>query len=277
MDLGYLHPIIVHFVIALGIIGLVLRLVSLTGFLPWTRPAASALLVMAAVAGVLAVMSGSAAHGPVERMPGAGSAVHDHEEAGEWARNVLLLLGLIEVVGFVLRKKERVAKIALYASGVVSLVAGVTIFRAGDLGGDLVYEHAGGVGIRSGEPADVQRLLVAGLYNQAKAAREAGHRDEAQRLTEELVRQVPGDPGVAFLSIESTLKDKQDPQGALAALRALTVPADNPRFAIQAGLLTSEAFAAAGQRDSALAVLKDLQARYPRAQRFISDAIAKLP
>jgi hypothetical protein len=28
------------------------------------------------------------AHGPVERIPGARQAVGDHEEAGEWARNV---------------------------------------------------------------------------------------------------------------------------------------------------------------------------------------------
>lgn len=208
MDLAPYHPIIIHFVIALGVIGIALRLVSLTGLLPWTRPAASALLVMAAAAGVLAVMSGSAAHGPVERIPGAGQAVHEHEEAGEWARNVLLLLGLVEVIAFALRKNEKAAKILLYASAAVCLVAGATIYRAGDLGGDLVYEYAGGVGIRSGEPEDVHRLLVAGLYNQARAAREAGRRDEAQRLTEELARQVPDDPGVQFLSIESTLKDK---------------------------------------------------------------------
>jgi uncharacterized membrane protein len=276
MDLAPFHPQIVHFVVALGLVGVGFRLVSLSGKLEWTKAAATALLILAGLASIAAVMSGTAAHGPVERIPGAGPAVHEHEEAGEWARNLLLLVALIEVAGLVLRKKPKAALIALYASALAGLVAGAAIYRAGDLGGDLVYDYAGGVGIRSGEPEDVHRLLVAGLYHQAKAARAAGHPDEAQRLTGELVRQVPNDPSVTMLSIESLLRDRQDPQAALAALAALSVPEDNPRVAIQKGMLQSEALAAAGQKDSARAVLEELQKRFPRAQRFVAEALEKL-
>jgi uncharacterized membrane protein len=277
MDLAPYHPIIVHFVIALGVIGVAFRLVSLTGYLPWTRPAATALLLMAAVAAVLAVLSGSAAHGPVERIPGVGEAVHEHEEAGEWARNLLLVLGVIELARLGFLKNEKVARVLLYASGVAGLAVGAAIYRAGDLGGDLVYEYAGGVGLRSGDPEDVQRLLVAGLYSQARAARAAGHPEEAQRLIVELVHQMPNDPAVSLLAVESLLKDRQDPQAALSALAQLQLPEDNPRLAIQKGLMTGQALAASGKRDSALAVLKDLGARFPRAQRLVDDAIAKLP
>jgi len=276
MDLAPFHPQIVHFVVALGIVGVGFRLVSLSGKLEWTKAAATALFILAGLASIAAVMSGTAAHGPVEQIPGAGPAVHEHEEAGEWARNLLLLVALIEVAGLVLRKKPKAAQIGLYASALAGLVAGAAIYRAGDLGGDLVYDYAGGVGIRSGEPEDVHRLLVTGLYQQAKAARAAGHPDEAQRLTGELVRQVPNDPSVTMLSIESLLRDQQDPQAALAALAALSVPEDNPRVAIQKGMLQSEALAAAGQKDSARAVLVELQKRFPRAQRFVAEALEKL-
>jgi uncharacterized membrane protein len=276
MDLAPFHPQIVHFVIALGLVGVALRLVSLTGKLPWTRPAAATLLILAGLASLTAVMSGTAAHGPVERIPGAGPAVHEHEEAGEWARNVLLFVAAIEIAAVALAKKEQIVRGLMYLSAVAGLVACATIYRAGDLGGQLVYSYAGGVGIRSGEPEDVHRLLVAGLYQQARAAREAGRRDEAQRLIEELVRQVPGDPGVTLLSIESMIRDRQDPQAALAALAALAVPEDSPRLAIQKGLMQSEALAAAGQKDSARAVLEDLQQRFPRAQRFVTEALDRL-
>ena len=276
MDLAPFHPQIVHFVVALGIVGVALRLVSLTGRFEWTRPAATTLLVLAGLASIVAVMSGTAAHGPVERIPGAGPAVHEHEEAGELVRNVLLLVAAIEILALVLRKKATVARGLLYLSVVAGVGACYLIYRAGDLGGDLVYSYAGGVGIRSGEPQDVQRLLIAGLYQQAKAARAAGRRDEAQRLTEELVRQAPTDPSVTLLSIESMITDRQDPRAALAALAALTVPEDNPRFAIQKGLMQSEALAAAGRKDSARAVLEDLQKRFPRAQRSVAEALAKL-
>ena len=43
----------------------------------------------------------------------------------------------------------------------------------------LVYAYAGGVGIRSGDPADVERLLLAGLYNEAQAERKAGRLNES--------------------------------------------------------------------------------------------------
>jgi uncharacterized membrane protein len=276
MDLAPFHPQIVHFVVALGLVGVGFRLVSLSGKLEWTRAAATTLLILAGLASIAAVMSGTAAHGPVERIPGAGPAVHEHEEAGELARNILLALAAIEIAALVLRKNEKVTRGLLYLSAVVGLGACYTIYRAGDLGGDLVYEYAGGVGIRSGEPEDVQRLLVAGLYQQAKAARAAGHPDEAQRLTEELVRQVPNDPSVTLLSIESLIRDRQDPQAALAALAALSVPEGNPRVAIQKGMLQSEALAAAGQKDSARTVLEELQKRFPRAQRFVAEALEKL-
>src|SRR5437667_9796251 len=94
--LGAYHPIIVHFAIALLVLGVIFRWISLTGRAPFTGPAAATCLILGAVAAALAVHSGLDAHGPVERIPGARQAVMDHEDAGLWARNVFPVVALLE-------------------------------------------------------------------------------------------------------------------------------------------------------------------------------------
>lgn len=274
-SLASLHPITVHFVVALGIVGVIFRLVSLTGKLSWTGPAAAALLISTAVASVFAVNSGTKAHGPAERIPGVREAVQEHEEAGEWARNVFLLVGALELGALALRKRTRFARGFTVASGMAGIVAGMALYKAADLGGHLVYSYAGGVGTRSGDTTDVRRLLVAGLYHQARTAREAGQLDESARLIDELTKQTPDDPTVRLLSAESRLKDRKDPTGALAAIAAIQVAPEDRGLSIRKGMLASDAWVAAGQKDSARAVLTDLQQRFPQA-RFVTEALKKL-
>jgi len=276
-DIGAFHPQIIHFVIVLGIVGVILRLISFTPFFTWSREAAMPFLIAAAVAGFAATKSGDDAHSLPERIPGAREAVHEHEESGELARNVLLAIALLEVASFALRKKnERVARGLLMASGVAGLFAFYAIYEAGEHGGEVVYQYAGGVGTRSGEAGDVQNLLVAGLYNQARIAREAGRLDEAGRLTEELARQRPDDANVQFLLVESQLKDRKDAAGALAAVAALPGDPENPFFAMRRGLLMSDAYVALGYPDSARMVLTTLAERFPES-RTIKGALEKLP
>ena len=69
-----------------------------------------------------------------------------------------------------MRRSEK-RRYVLVASTVVGLVGIVSVYQAGAHGGDLVYKYAGGIGIRSGDPADVERLLVTGLYQQAQLDR----------------------------------------------------------------------------------------------------------
>lgn len=269
-ELGSLHPQIVHFVIALGVVGVLLRLLSLTRWASWSSPAATALILVAAGASVLAVKSGDDAHGPAERIPGARAVVHDHEEKGEWSRNLLLAVAALELLGLALRKRPRPHRVALVASGLVGMAALVSLYRTGKVGGDIVYSYAGGVGMRPADSGAVQRLLIAGLYHNARVARDAGRKDDAARLTDELARQVPGDPAVALLHANSLLHDRADPTGARAALAAIAVPADNPRLVTQHGALMVETLAALGQPDSAKALLGSLLERYPES-RALAD------
>ncbi len=79
-----------------------------------------------------------------------------------------------------------------------------------------------------------------------------------------------------FLVVESKLRDRNDPQGALADLRMMQVAEDDPRLAPRKGLLTSQAYVAAGHPDSAKAVLTEVARRFPN-NRGVQDALAKLP
>ena len=73
--MAYYHPQFVHFTIALLVVGVVFRIISLIGRPAFVSPAAVSLLLAGTLAAALAVQSGVAAHGPVERIPGARQAV----------------------------------------------------------------------------------------------------------------------------------------------------------------------------------------------------------
>lgn len=274
-NIGVFHPQIVHFIIVLGLVGVGARILSLTGRFPWMRQAAAALLIMAGLAGIAAVKSGTDAHGPVERIPGIRDAVVEHEEAGERARTAFLLIAGIELIALGATRREQLQKVLYGVSALAGLVGAFLVYEAGEHGGELVYAYAGGPGLRSGDSTDVRRLLVAGLYSQAVRDREAGRGDDAARLIEELARRMPGDQTVAFLAVESRIKDRADAAGALAELEAMSVPADNPRLAIRKGTLMADALNALGMRDSALATLRGLAAQFPES-RGVQDALKRM-
>jgi len=262
-NIATLHPQIVHFVIALFFVGLGIRIVSWFLWPTWTRPAGAALLMLSALASVGAVQSGKDAHGPVERIPGARDIVVHHEEKGEQARNWMLGIAALELIALAFASKATIQRGVHVVSGLAGLYVGFVLYEASEHGGEIVYEYGGGPGLRSGDTTDIRRLLIAGLYNQAQRDREAGRSEEAARLTDELVRRMPGDVSVSFLGIESRIKDRKDPQGALTELALVTVPDDTPRLVIRHALLTAEALNAAGMGDSAKAVLAVLKQKFP--------------
>lgn len=260
-----LHPLVVHFTIALAIVGVLFRLVSLLGKPAFLGPAAATLIILAAIASVVSVQSGTAAHGPVERVPGARAAVQEHEEWGERAEYALVLLGIVELIGLALFKLPS-AKTVRLVSAVVGLVAVGCVFAAADHGGDLVYSYAGGVGIRSGDPKDVERLLLAGYYQQAMADRKAGRGDSAAALVSEAARRFSSDPSVQMLSAESMLVDQKDPRRALEALAAINVPDDNRILRVQRANLQADAHVAAGEPNQAIAALEAIVKDFPNPQ-----------
>jgi uncharacterized membrane protein len=261
-SLGVYHPQIVHFAIVLLVTGVVFRLVSLSGKLAFTGPSALALILAGTVAAILATKSGTEAHGPVERIPGVRAAVQEHEEWGERTRTVFLIIAAFEIGAFVIRRQPW-QKVLLVGSGAIGLFGIYAIYETGEHGGSLVYSYAGGVGIRSGEPDDVGRLLLAGLYNQAMLDRREGRHEEAAGLIDELGRRFGDDPTIALLAIESRLVDRNDPAGTLEALRAWTPPVGNRMVRFRTGFLEADAWEASGLPDSARAALDALLAEFP--------------
>jgi len=279
VSLASLHPQIVHFVIALLFCGVVFRWLSLVGRgrLAFTGPAAAVLLLVGTAAAVLAVRSGLAAHGPVERVPGARAAVQDHEAWGTRTRNIFLAVALLEIVALAVRRSPyaKYQRTVLVASGLAGLGGAYALYQAGDKGGDLVYGYAGGVGIRSGDPADIGHLLMAGLYHQAMAERRAGKATAAAQLIGELAQRYPDDTAVRLLTVESLIVDRHDGKAALAALKWFPATPDSRFLRFRVGLLRADALAAAGAPDSAALLLQGMSAEYPN-NGAIRDRMAKL-
>lgn len=275
--IAQLHPQIVHFAIALLFVGLILRWISLTGRVLWSGPAATALLLAGTLAAVAAVKSGDDAHGPAERVPGARDAVVNHEDWGKRARNLFLIVAALDIGALALRRRSAGATKGLtIASAVVGLVAGFALYEAAEHGGEVVYSYAGGVGIRSGDAADVGRLLMAGLYHSAQAARTRKDSAAAADLFAEMATRFPRDTTVRLLAAESVLRDRNDPRAALAALAAIGVAPGDQRLRLRHGSLRVDAFVAAGLTDSARATLEGLARDFPDNPR-IRERLAALP
>ena len=259
------HPQVVHFVIGLLIVGVVFRLVALSGRLKWTGPAATTLLVMGGAAAWVAAKSGDAAHGPVERVPGVRDAVVEHEEWGERTRNVFVGVAALELAALALGAGA--ARTVRAVSGLAGIAGIFVLYEAAEHGGELVYSYAGGVGIRSGNPEDVARLLVAGLYHESQLARRDGRAEDANRLIRLMLDRNPADATTRLMWAESLLLDRKDAAAALAALDSATVRPDDARLRPRRDMLAADALRASGRIDSARVVLQAAATQFPTNAR----------
>jgi uncharacterized membrane protein len=263
-NLAALHPQVVHFVVALIVVGVLFRWLALAGRGTWLSPAALTLVVLGTAASLVAVRSGVDAHGPVERVPGARSAVVEHEEWGERARNAFLVLLVLEVVATTLAARQLgAARAAGAAAAVAGLISIGVLYKAGEAGGDLVYNYAGGVGIRSGDPADVNRLLIAAAHHQANLDRQQGRPEDAAAILANVADRFPDHLELQLARVDSLVSDRKDPSAALVRLDAIRIPTDDTRMRIRAGLLRSSALAASGDVTAARQVLETLKAEFP--------------
>jgi hypothetical protein len=192
--------------------------------------------------------------------------VQSHERWGERARNVFAAVALVEAVVLVLAGRQK-QRLAVMTSAALCLPALFCLYEAGEHGGELVYSYGGGVGIRTGDPQDTTRALLAAAYHQVQADRKAGKPEAAASLTAEVAKRFPSDPGVQMLVAESALLDTKNPAAALALLGGLQVPTDDTRSRVRHGMLTADAHEAAGNADAARATLQQLLSAFPANTR----------
>src|SRR5262245_55553127 len=276
LDLAPFHPQLAHFVIAIGVLGVVFRIASLVGRLRFLSSAATIMLVLTAGLSWLSVRSGDEAHEAIEDIPGIREPLTEHREWGERTRNLFIGTAALELasLAFMGERRQRIQRGIYMASALAGLVGIGFIYETGEHGGALVYNYGAGPGLRSGNPEDVQNALIAGLYNAAMQNRDAGKKEDAARQFAEIERLRPNDPSVKLIGIESRIKDKGDPNGALAELRGFA-PGDNPGLRQRAGALKLDAFEASGQTDSAKVLVAQLVQEFPQSRR-LKERAAKL-
>ena len=200
-------------------------------------------------------------------MPGSAQAVGEHEEWGNRTYRAFVVVGLLELLALALRSRGY-AKPLLVASALVGVGGLVLLYEAGEHGGELVYSYAGGIGIRSGAPEDVGRLLLAGLYHQAQLDRKAQRSEDAAALMELAARRFPSDPSVQLAAAESLLLDRKDATAAVAALERTSVPKDDRRLRMRRASLLADAYESQGNKPAALAALEPLAAEFPQNERL---------
>ena len=136
-----LHPAVVHFPIALTLVALLLEVLARSRRLRALEAGALALTVLAAVAAVVAVLTGNAAHDAAVIPPDARGLVHTHEEIGEFA--MWWLLG-VAAVRSLLAWRGWFTGWRPWAYLVLVTVAACLVGYNGYLGGRMVFDH--GVG-----------------------------------------------------------------------------------------------------------------------------------
>lgn len=143
-----LHPAVVHFPIALLIVGMGAAVVAVF-VRRWHLPSlAAVLLVLGAAGAVVAVGTGKEEEEMAETTSAAAEHILDeHEEWGETTRNLALAAAVVALAAAI-ASKRRVAGIGLsVVTAVLAMAAAYCVVQTGHYGGELVYRH--GVGINT--------------------------------------------------------------------------------------------------------------------------------
>lgn len=146
-DLNHLHPMIVHFPIALLIVGFIADAAGIIFKKEFYSKAGFYLLILGTLGVVAAYFSGNFAGEGVTESGALGKALDVHKEAAELSLWLMTGVAVIRIALVLLKKYTGVYKWAAF----VLFFAGVlSIARTGYYGGELVYKHAAGVTIDLG-------------------------------------------------------------------------------------------------------------------------------
>ncbi|MFA3783309.1 DUF2231 domain-containing protein [Melioribacteraceae bacterium 4301-Me] len=146
-DTAHLHPMIVHFPIALLIIGFLFDVLSLFVKKDFFSNAGFYLLILGTVGVIAAYFSGDYAGDGITETGTLKQALEIHEEAAKLTLWIVITAAVFRIFLVSLKKYHKIYKgifLILFLFGVLS------IFRTGFYGGQLVYKHAAGVQLNLG-------------------------------------------------------------------------------------------------------------------------------
>lgn len=143
-DISSLHPMIVHFPIALIIVGLLSDLAGLITKKEFFNKMGFYLLLTGTVGLVFSYYSGNAAGEGIEESGILKSAIENHEHAAQLSMILTIGTAIFRLLIVAFKKYSGALK---YIAAVLFLVSVISIARTGYYGGELVYKHAAGVQI----------------------------------------------------------------------------------------------------------------------------------
>jgi uncharacterized membrane protein len=147
LDLNHLHPMIVHFPIALLIVGFLFDLIGTLLKKEFYSNAGFYLLILGTVGVVAAYLSGGYAGDGVSEAGALKQALETHEAAAELSLWLMAVASITRIGFVVLKKYNGIFKwvaLVLFFAGVLSIA------RTGYYGGELVFKHAAGVQLNLG-------------------------------------------------------------------------------------------------------------------------------
>ena len=138
MNIVHVHLVLLHFPIALLIVGAVLKLASLAGDRPGLRVAARTCLLVGGLAAIGTAFTGQAAEEIVEHaLPVSEEVLEGHEEVGMWAAYLAAAVVIAELATVRVRRGP-----VAWVGAVLALVAAGFTAWAGLTGGRIRHDEA---------------------------------------------------------------------------------------------------------------------------------------
>jgi uncharacterized membrane protein len=142
IDTTHIHPMIVHFPIALLIVGFLFDLIGTFFKKDFYSKAGFYLLILGTLGVIAAYFSGDLAGDGISEVGALKQALETHESAAQLSLWLMVIASVVRIGFVVLKKYTGVFKwvaLGLFFIGVLSIA------RTGYYGGELVFKHAAGV------------------------------------------------------------------------------------------------------------------------------------
>jgi uncharacterized membrane protein len=146
----YIHPMIVHFPIALVIVAFATEVTGAILHREFFSKTALLLLVLGALGAIAAYISGNIAGDGVTEAGPLGAALEEHEDA---ATLTLWLVIIVAVIRTFMAYKRWMSGWRQWLAVLLLGLSVASVARTGHLGGQLVFRHAAGVQLDLGFPS----------------------------------------------------------------------------------------------------------------------------
>ncbi len=158
IDIQHIHPMIVHFPIALLIVGLLADAIGLFSKKEFFSKAGLYLLILGTIGVIAAYFSGNLAGEGVTEAGSLKQALESHEEAAELSIWLMSAAALVRIAFIAVKSYSGSLKWVAFA---LFLIGVLSIARTGYYGGELVFKHAAGVQLDLGFGVpDAQNLNI---------------------------------------------------------------------------------------------------------------------